>query len=64
MDSESSAGAPAKPPQLLEQVRDAIRLRHYSYRTEQTYVQWIKRFIFFSNKRHPREMGAIEARLF
>ena len=38
---------PARP-KLLERVRDAIRLRHYSYRTEETYVHWIKRFIYFS----------------
>lgn len=41
-------------PRLLDQVRDEIRRRHYSYRTEQTYVHWIKRFIYFSGKRHPR----------
>ena len=41
---------------LLDQVRAAIRVRHMSYRTEQTYVDWIKRFILFHNKRHPNEM--------
>lgn len=46
-----------RKPKLLDQVRAAIRLRHYSLRTEQTYVHWIKRFIFFHEKRHPREMG-------
>jgi integron integrase len=51
---------PAKAPRLLEQVRDAIRRRHYSLRTEESYVHWIKRFIFFSGKRHPRELGAPE----
>ena len=45
---------------LLDQVREAIRARHYSYRTEQTYVDWIKRFILFHGKRHPREMGVGE----
>jgi integron integrase len=49
---------------LLEEVRDAIRRRHYSLRTEQTYVHWIKRFIYFSGKRHPREMGAAEVTAF
>jgi hypothetical protein len=44
-------------PRLLEQVRGAIRQRHYSYRTEQCYIHWIKRFIFFHNKRHPAQMG-------
>jgi integron integrase len=47
-------------PRLLDQVRDEIRLRHYSLRTEHTYLGWIKRFILFHNKRHPREMGAAE----
>src|SRR5712692_5104632 len=44
-------------PKLLDQVRLAIRTRHYSYMTEKAYVGWIKRFIFFHNKRHPVEMG-------
>ena len=57
-------GAPAKAPRLLEQVSDAIRRRHYSRRTEQAYVHWIKRFIYFSDKRHPREMGAPEVTAF
>lgn len=47
-----------KPPRLLDQVRDAIRRRHYSYRTEPAYVHWIKRFIFFTGKRHPKDLGA------
>jgi integron integrase len=47
-------------PKLLDQVRDAIRTRHYSYRTEEAYVGWIKRFIFFHHKRHPAEMGPAE----
>jgi len=62
MDEELCA--PAKPPRLLEQVRDAIRRRHYSHRTEQSYVHWIKRFIFFSGKRHPRDLGAPEVTAF
>ncbi|MBI1994427.1 MAG: phage integrase N-terminal SAM-like domain-containing protein [Deltaproteobacteria bacterium] len=45
---------------MLDQVRQAIRTRHYSYRTEKAYVHWIKRFIFFHNKRHPLEMGETE----
>jgi integron integrase len=54
--------APAANPKLklLDQVRQAIRKRHYSDRTENVYVHWIKRFIFFHNKRHPIEMGEIE----
>lgn len=47
-------------PKLLDQVRDAIRTRHYSLHTEKAYVQWIKRFIFFHHKRHPRELGEAE----
>jgi len=50
----------AQKPKLLDQVRQAIRTRHYSPRTEETYVHWIKRFIFFHNKRHPVEMGESE----
>jgi hypothetical protein len=50
----------AKSPKLLQQVRETLRTKHYSYRTEQTYVDWIKRFILFHKKRHPREMGAEE----
>lgn len=51
-------GAPK--PKLLDQVRLAIRTRHYSLKTEEAYVGWIKRFIFFHNKRHPAEMGEAE----
>jgi integron integrase len=47
-------------PKLLDQVRQAIRTRHYSYRTEKAYVHWITRFLFFHNKRHPAEMGEVE----
>ena len=47
-------------PRLLDVVRDAIRRRHYSLRTEQSYVHWIRRFIYFSGRRHPRELGAPE----
>lgn len=42
---------------MLDQVREQIRLKHYSIRTEQAYVSWIKRFILFHNKKHPNEMG-------
>ena len=47
---------------LLEQVRQQLRLRHYSIRTEKTYVQCIKRFILYHHKRHPKEMGVDEIR--
>ena len=49
---------------LLDRVRDAIRARHYSRRTEKAYVNWIKRYIFFHAKRHPGEMGAPEVTKF
>ena len=60
----SLAAPAAAPPRLLDQVRDTIRRKHFSLRTEQTYVHWIKRFILFHGKRHPREMGAAEATMF
>ena len=47
-------------PKLLDQVRQAIRTRHYSPKTEDSYVHWVKRFIFFHNKRHPAEMAEPE----
>jgi len=47
-------------PKLLDQVRQAIRTRHYSPRTEETYGGWIKRFILYHNKRHPAQMGEQE----
>jgi len=49
-----------KSKKLLDQVRDTIRLKHYSIRTEQAYVDWIKRYILFHNKRHPKDMGSRE----
>ena len=54
----------SRPRKLLDQVRDQIRLKHYSYRTEQTYVYWIRRYILFHNKRHPSEMGGAELEAF
>ncbi|MCA9509932.1 MAG: integron integrase, partial [Myxococcales bacterium] len=48
------------PPRLLDRVRATMRLRHMSRRTEDAYVAWIRRFIFFHGKRHPAEMGAPE----
>jgi len=47
-------------PKLLDQVCGALRTKHYSYRTEEAYVHWIKRYIFFHKKRHPVEMGEKE----
>src|SRR5215510_9833281 len=51
-------------PKLLDRVREAIRLLHYSPRTEDAYVGWIRRFIFFQGIRHPAEMGAAEINQF
>jgi integron integrase len=53
-----------RPKKLLDQVRDIIRLKHYSYATEKTYVLWIRRYILFHNKRHPNEMGIAEIEAF
>lgn len=51
-------------PKLLDQVREVARMKHYSIRTEQAYVDWIKRYIFFHNKRHPADMAEAEIRAF
>ena len=57
---------PPIPPKgkLLDQGRDAIRLKHYSYKTEQSYVAWIRRYILFHNKRQPQEMGTEDVEAF
>jgi len=49
-----------RPQKLLEKVSDVIRLKHYYYKTEKSYINWIKRYILFHNKRHPRKMGGKE----
>ncbi|MGF1498802.1 MAG: integron integrase, partial [Elainellaceae cyanobacterium] len=56
--------ASSQPPRLLDQVREAIRLKHYSLKTEKSYIHYIRDFILFHNKRHPREMGAAEIRAY
>jgi hypothetical protein len=60
--SRSGDARPAEPqkPKLLDRLREALRSRHYSPRTEQTYRHWLKRFIFFHNVRHPAEMAEPE----
>ena len=58
---------PAEAPQsprLLDQVRARLRLKHYSIRTEAQYVQWVRRFVLFHGKRHPRDMGPAEVEAF
>ena len=52
------------PPKLLEQVSAKMRVKHYSLRTEKSYVDWIKRYIWHFDKRHPKDMGAAEVEAF
>ena len=63
MGTETTPVAPI-PLKLLDQVRDKIRVKHYSIRTETQYLQWIKRFILFHGKRHPQDMDAVEVEAF
>ena len=51
-------------PRLLDQVRERIRYRRYSIRTERSYVEWVRQFVLFHGKRHPIDMGAAEVREF
>lgn len=60
----SGASAAVQAPRLLDEVRRRMRLKHYSLRTEQAYVAWIRRFIFASGRRHPRELGAADVERF
>ena len=58
-------GPPGPPrPRLLDRLREAIRARHCSRRTEKAYVDWTRRYIFFHSKRHPMEVGADEVTAF
>lgn len=63
---KGGAAAPGAPrgPRLLDDVRGRLRFKHYSLRTEQAYVGWIRRFILANGKRHPREMGPLEVEQF
>lgn len=61
---ENGGVTEVKAPRLLDQVRAWLRLRHYSLRTEQAYIGWIRRFILANGKRHPRDMGSAEAEAF
>jgi integron integrase len=69
-ETELAAPAPGLPlgaapaPRLLDRVRQTIRRRHYSARTEKAYVGWIRRYIFFHGKRHPQQMGSTEVTSF
>jgi hypothetical protein len=53
-----------RPPRLLDQMRQVLRVRHYSPRTEDCYVHWARHFILYHHKRHPRDMGAAEVEMF
>jgi site-specific recombinase XerD len=65
MGSVLPSDKPALPkPKLLDQLRESLHSRHYSRRTEQTYCNWLKRFIFFHNVRHPAEMAEPEINAF
>ncbi len=54
----------SKPPKILDQLRHSIRARHYSYRTEQAYVMWVKQYILYHNCKHPNEMSESEVSAF
>jgi integron integrase len=56
----ASISPATKPKKLLDQYRDALRIKHYSERTEETYLAWVKDYILFHHKRHPAEMGILE----
>ena len=71
MESPSRSGATpaavpasARAPRLLDQVRERIRVKHYSIRTEEAYVDWARRFIIWHERKHPRHMGAAEVEAF
>lgn len=57
-------GNAPQPPKLLDQLRDKVRLKHYSLSTERQYAHWVKRFVLFHGKRHPKDMGAVEVEVF
>lgn len=61
---EQKAAYSGRPPKLLDRLREALRTRHYSRRTEETYCHWVKRFIFFHKVRHPNEMAEPEINAF
>lgn len=63
LDSDNAIQS-SPPPKLLDQVRARLRVKHYSIRTERSYVDWIKRSILFHGKRHPKDMGAPELEAF
>jgi integron integrase len=62
--ADGGGGGGGAPPKLLARLREALRLRHYSIRTEQAYVEWTRRFIHFHGVRHPASLGAAEVQAF
>lgn len=66
MHTTVSAPPPVRtqPPKLIDQLRERLRTLHYSLRTEDVYVDWVRRFILFNGRRHPRDMGAPEVEAF
>ena len=51
-------------PKLLDQMKNVMRIKHYSLQTEKSYVQWVRRYIYFHNKQHPKDMGALDVQKF
>ena len=58
------ADSPPRPLSLIGTVRQRLRVKHYSARTEEAYVQWVRRFVLFHDRRHPRTMGSSEIAAF
>src|SRR5690606_2309471 len=61
---EKGSTSPSRSPPLMDSVRAALRARHYSYLTEKAYTSWIRRYIIFHDRRHPRTMGSAEITAF
>ena len=53
-----------KPKKLLDQISDSIRQKHYSHRTERAYIHWIRQYSLFHDKKHPKDMSAVEIEKF
>ena len=64
LSSTTHLGLSMTGPRLLEQYREKLRVKHYSLRTEEAYLHWVRRFIYFHGKRHPRALGAPEVETF
>jgi hypothetical protein len=64
MNQPQNTHKPQQSKKLLDQYRDQIRIKQYSTRTEKTYIQWVREYILYHNKRHPKEMGTHEINQF